>query len=227
MKGDPASLPPGPHPNANHLVKRQARETHKTHGLGSAECGDAPCLLTPGSCWQSTDGEPRLETVLHRWPGWLPQSPTRKAAVGFYPQFTAGETETAKPVSDGDCACLLQGSGVTCCRQQLRNNQEKREITSANGTEATPVSLGPQLFTAWWADCLLRSLGEGDLILGGEGQGHGTRLCPPISSLEHKSRRPAPGLGRLHPAGSTDSSLLPGSGHPPARRQPPPRAGYS
>lgn len=70
-------------------------------------------------------------------------------------------------------------------------------------------------------------LGGGVLILGGEGRGHGARLCPPISSLEHKSRRSAPGLGRLHPVGSTDSSPLPGSGRPPARRQPLPRAGCS
>lgn len=194
--------------------------------MGSAERGGVPCLLTPGPCGQPTDGEPRLETVLHRRPCRLSQSPMRKAAVGFYPHFTAGETETSKPVPDGDCVCLLWGRGITHAANNSCGPSRGERRHQRKWNQNHPVSLGPQLFTAWWAGCLLRGSGRGTLFRPGR-VGASVPSSVLVSSLEHEGRQPAPGLGRLHPAGSTDSPLLPGSGRPSTRRQPPPQAGRS
>lgn len=146
--------------------------------MGSAERGGAPCLLTPGPCGQPTDSEPRLETVLHRWPGRLSQSPTRKAAVGFYPHFTAGETETSKPVPDGDCPCLLWGRGITHAANNSCGPTERREKAPEKMEPEPPRLSGAPAVHGLVGRLSPSGLGAGDLIQAGEGRGLRALLCP-------------------------------------------------
>lgn len=148
------------------------------------------------------------------------KAPRERQQWGFIPIPQLGRL---RPQSQSPTVTVPACSGTSCDAANNSCGPTKRREKAPVKTELEPpLSLGPQLFTPWWAGCVLRGSGRGAPYSGQGGSGLHALLCPLVPSLEHEGQRPAPGLGRLHPAGSTDSPPLPGSGRPPARRQPPP-----
>lgn len=88
--------------------------------------------------------------------------------MGFYPHFTAGETETAKPVSYGDCACLLRGRGVIHVASNSCGTTKRREKSPVQMEPKPPLSLlGPSCSRLSGQTVFSEARGRGTLFWAG------------------------------------------------------------
>lgn len=125
------------------------------------------------------------------------KAPRERQQWGFIPIPQLGRL---RPQSQSPTVTVPACSGMLCDAANNSCGPTKRREKAPVKTELEPaLSLGPQLFTPWWAGCGLRGSGRGHLIQAREGQG-GPR--PPLSSSPKPGARgptASPGPGAAAP----------------------------